>query len=188
MEDIEGDLLERFEINPSRWRFYLEVFRLFRPGLLKPLLTNKSMLLPIFKDQLRSSFRILWRQKIYSVIIIGSLVVGLTLIHLLLSFLTKASDVDNYLTSKSEVFRVLIDDFIDPNSDAWMSSIPDDATSYLRIDCPEYANSCRISKSEVISIAASSNDFLEPLVIEVDTNFLSFFELELQNTSDESPL
>ncbi|WP_421878280.1 ABC transporter permease [Marinoscillum sp.] len=82
----------------------------------------------------------------------------------------------------------MIDDFIDPNSDIWISSISEDASTYLMNSCPEFANSCRIQKSEIYSISTSTFELLEPVVIAVDTNFLTFFELQLQNSSDESPL
>ncbi|MEM9895620.1 MAG: ABC transporter permease [Bacteroidota bacterium] len=36
VEDIEGDLLERFDKRPSRWRFTIEVLKLLRPSLIKP--------------------------------------------------------------------------------------------------------------------------------------------------------
>jgi len=36
VEDIEGDLLERFEKKPSKWRFTIEILKLLRPSLIKP--------------------------------------------------------------------------------------------------------------------------------------------------------
>lgn len=35
VEDIEGDLMERFEKNHSRWRFSWEVVKLMRPGIIR---------------------------------------------------------------------------------------------------------------------------------------------------------
>ncbi|MEM8568198.1 MAG: permease prefix domain 2-containing transporter, partial [Bacteroidota bacterium] len=48
VEDLEGDLIERFEkmaqkkgVSLAKWRFTKDVIRLFRPGIIRPI-TNSS--------------------------------------------------------------------------------------------------------------------------------------------------
>ncbi|MEO9869608.1 FtsX-like permease family protein [Ekhidna sp.] len=78
VEDIEGDLLERFEKRPSTLRFGIEVLKLFRPGIIRKLEgTRKLNYYDMLKHDLKIAFRNLKRQKSISFINISGLVLGL---------------------------------------------------------------------------------------------------------------
>lgn len=80
VEDIEGDLLERFEKRPSKWRFALEVIKLLRPNLTKRLEgTYRLNHYGIFKHYVKISYRNLIRRKSFTFLNIGGLVMGLTI-------------------------------------------------------------------------------------------------------------
>jgi ABC-type antimicrobial peptide transport system permease subunit len=85
VEDIEGDLLERFEKRTSekraaRWLFMLDVLKLFRPGIIRNFEgTKKLNYYGMFKHNLKVSYRNLLRRKSYAFINIGGLVLGLTI-------------------------------------------------------------------------------------------------------------
>lgn len=85
VEDIEGDLLERFEKRTNekrtaKWLFTLDVLKLFRPGIIRKLAgTNKLNYYGMFKHNLKVSYRNLLRRKSYAFINIGGLVLGLTI-------------------------------------------------------------------------------------------------------------
>ncbi len=86
LEDLEGDLLERFEKRveekghrSAKWVFVKDVIRLFRPGIARPLegyktLNNYGMI----KNYLTIAWRNLLRNKAYATINIGGLAVGMT--------------------------------------------------------------------------------------------------------------
>ena len=79
VEDIEGDLLERFEKRPIRWRFALDVIRLFRPGIIKNFegsikLNNYGML----KNNLKIAWRNAVRQKQFTLLNLTGLTLGIT--------------------------------------------------------------------------------------------------------------
>ncbi len=84
-EDIEGDLLERYDkwkIEGKRadWLFSKEVVKLFRPGLIKKFEgTQKLNYYGMFKHNLKISYRNLIRQKANTFINVGGLALGLTI-------------------------------------------------------------------------------------------------------------
>ncbi|MEO1253613.1 MAG: hypothetical protein AAFY41_01825 [Bacteroidota bacterium] len=77
VEDIEGDLLERFEKKPSKWRFTLEILKLLRPSLIKPAYDRKFDTYDMFRHHLIIAYRNLKRQKSAGFINVGGLVLGL---------------------------------------------------------------------------------------------------------------
>ncbi len=93
VEDIEGDLLERFERNVEekgpglgKWGLLVDVIKLLRPGIIRPLTTffyfNQ---LAMFKNNLKISLRILTRHKTY--VSINLLGMGFALACCIVSFL-----------------------------------------------------------------------------------------------------
>lgn len=85
VEDIEGDLLERFEKRTSekkaaRWLFTLEVLKLLRPGIIKNFEGDQRLNhYGVFKHNLKVSYRNLLRRKSYALVNIGGLIMGLTI-------------------------------------------------------------------------------------------------------------
>ncbi|MCG8307650.1 MAG: ABC transporter permease [Cytophagales bacterium] len=90
-EDIEGDLMERFErnvekkgIRAAKWRFIKDVLLLFRPGIIRSMegnhqLTNYGML----KNYLKIGWRNLIKDKGYSSINVGGLAIGMAVAMLI---------------------------------------------------------------------------------------------------------
>ena len=109
VEDIEGDLLERFtqRINKNKaakWLFTLDVLRLFRPVLIRnferPIKLNYY---DMFKHNLKVSYRNLIRRKSYAFINVGGLVMGLTITLLITLWL---KDELTYNTQNKHYDRV----------------------------------------------------------------------------------
>lgn len=86
VEDIEGDLLERFDKRlqnnnkfHAQWKFIKDVFTLFRPGLIRPIEgTQKLNLYGMFKHDLLIGWRSLLKNKSYSLLNISGLAIGMT--------------------------------------------------------------------------------------------------------------
>jgi ABC-type antimicrobial peptide transport system permease subunit len=92
VEDIEGDLLERYGRyvqksgkTAANWQFFKEIILLFRPNLLKPI-HFFPLLIPnlMFRNNLKIAWRNLFKNKSFSFINIGSLSLGM-LVFLLIS-------------------------------------------------------------------------------------------------------
>ena len=85
-EDIEGDLLERFEkrsnksLTYARCKFILDVLALFRPGIIRSLEgTQKLNYYGMLKHDLLIGWRSLLKNKSYSILNIIGLTIGMTI-------------------------------------------------------------------------------------------------------------
>ena len=85
LEDIEGDLLERFEhreeqlgLRKARRHFVREVLTLFRPSLMKPIrFFHPTIHHLMFKNHLKIAWRGLFKNRSYSLINIGGLAIAM---------------------------------------------------------------------------------------------------------------
>jgi len=115
VEDIEGDLLERFEIRlhkkgqrKARWLFIKEVIQLFRPGIVRNFsgiqkLNNYDMLKNYFKTARRS----LLRHKMYSSIKIGGFAIGIAVCILISLFIQDELSYDKHITDHENLYMVV---------------------------------------------------------------------------------
>ena len=85
LEDIEGDLWERYERNTrekgirgANWRFFRDVLLLFRPGIIRPM-KEKSQLINygMFRNNLKTAFRIFKFEKSFTAINVIGLTAGI---------------------------------------------------------------------------------------------------------------
>jgi len=91
LEDLEGDLLERFDrsvaqesTRSAKWRFTKDVLRLFRPGIIRPITTTQKLNnYGMFKNYFKIGYRNLAKNKGYSLINIGGLAIGMTVAMLI---------------------------------------------------------------------------------------------------------
>ena len=86
VEDIEGDLLERYDRQPSNWIFFLEVIKLLRFGLIhKSSLIPRLRLMDTLQNDVKIAYRNLKKHKTY--VLINMLGMGFALACCLVSFL-----------------------------------------------------------------------------------------------------
>lgn len=112
-EDIEGDLLERFELRTkqkksARWLFALDVVKLFRPGIIKPApggqkLNNYGMISNYYKVSMRN----ILRNKTFSLLNISGLSVGIASCILILIYVNNELSYDNYNSNYENTYRVI---------------------------------------------------------------------------------
>ena len=114
LEDLEGDLVERFErrtsvkgLKAARWGFIKEVLQLFRPEIIKPLggvqqLNHYGM----FKNYFKITWRSLLKQKLYSIINVGGLSLGLTCAVLVFLYVQYELSFDKFYPHSDHIHRV----------------------------------------------------------------------------------
>ena len=114
VEDIEGDLLEKFEyklneksLRYAKWRFTLDVIRLFRPGLIRPFfknqyINNNSML----SNYIKIAWRNITHQKAFSLINISGLSIGLTCFILIFLWIKDEYSIDNFHHDDENLYSV----------------------------------------------------------------------------------
>ena len=113
VEDIEGDLLERFESRlqqdkAAKWLLILDVLRLLRPGIIKPItktqkLNNYAMISNYYKVSVRNIIR----NKTFSILNISGLSVGIASCILILIYVNNELSYDKYNSKYDRTYRVI---------------------------------------------------------------------------------
>ncbi len=113
-EDLEGDLLERFEIRlekkglrKARWLFVKDVAQLFRPDLIRFFKeSQKRNSLGMYKNYFKTARRNLLRQKMYSSIKIGGFAMGIAACLLIALYIADELSYDQHYEQKDRFYRL----------------------------------------------------------------------------------
>lgn len=112
---LEGDLLELFDLNieqkglrKARWKFTLEVIKLFRKDIIKPVdgtqkLNNYGMV----KNHLKVSVRSMLRKKTFTLLNVLGLGIGIASCLMILIFVQNELSYDTYNSKYDRTYRVL---------------------------------------------------------------------------------
>ena len=115
VEDIEGDLLERFTslttdhgLRKAKRKYAWEIIRLFRPGIIKPLSLNNSLIHPaMIKHNLLIAFRSNLRNKgTFAINLIG-MSTGLASVLLIYLWVADELSVDKFHQNDSQLYQVM---------------------------------------------------------------------------------
>ena len=115
LEDIEGDLWERFGRNirekglrAANWFFLWDVIILFRPGIIRLLKGNQKLnYFDMFKHNLKIGYRNLLRKKGYSLINIGGLTAGMAVAMLIGLWLYDELTFNQYHQNYDRIAQVM---------------------------------------------------------------------------------
>lgn len=115
VEDLEGDILERFErkiesenFKNAKWGLTLDILKLFRPGIIRPLNQNKQQTqFDMFKNYSKVAWRHILKEKFYSAINITGLAVGITCCLFITLYINFELSYDNYNEKLDRTYRVL---------------------------------------------------------------------------------
>lgn len=196
-EEIEGDLEERFLDDTERYPlpkakrlFIWQVLKLLRPALVKKL--NGSVRLNqygMFKNNFKTIFRIIRREKLYTGINVAGLTAGLTVALLILSYVHFEFSYERQNQNADRVARITID-YLDGET-----LIDQDCESYhllgpmMKEEFPEvedFARAYRMGES-VVKINEEKR-FRAAHVYAVDPGFLKLFDQLLLQGDDRTAL
>jgi putative ABC transport system permease protein len=115
VEDIEGDLTEMFQLESvrssvakARLKFFFNVLRLFRPGIIRKFnhlpSFNQS---PMFRNYFITAIRSLARSREFSLINIVGLAVGLATFSLISFYVYHELSFDRYHKNADRIFRIV---------------------------------------------------------------------------------
>jgi len=201
IEEVEGDLIEIFEIQQSnnntkaRRKFYLNVLRYFRPEFIKAFkIGQHSNTTTMIKNDLKIAWRHLLKQKMYSAIKIGGFALGIAACLLIALFVKDELKYDQHYTSKDQIFR-LIFEFEGDGAWVWF---PAPTAKVLASDFPEIEKSGRLLNSQLFGAGTSEikleNDpqtFHESGFVYVDHSLLEILEIDFiqgdKNTALKNP-
>lgn len=129
LEDIEGDILERFEIRAeelgvknAKWHFAKDVLKLFRPGIVKSLATTQKLnQYDMFKNHFKTGWRSLIKNKSHSLLNIGGLSLGIAVALLIALWVSDEFAFNERYEHHDKIAGVLQNNTIDGEIDTWGS-------------------------------------------------------------------
>ncbi|MDN5211763.1 ABC transporter permease [Fulvivirgaceae bacterium BMA12] len=194
-EDIEGDLLERFErnargkgIKAANWRFFKDVMRLFRPGIIRPVKENIQLnYFGMLSNNLKTAFRIFKFEKFFTAINVIGLTVGIWCSILITLWVQYEFDFDRFHRKGDQLFRVWKNDILENKKVKTMPLTAYPIGDALVEEIPEILN--RVRCSEVEPLVLSMQDrFVKQDVMATDPNFFQIFSFPLKEGNAESCL
>ncbi|MFY0591075.1 ABC transporter permease [Roseivirga sp.] len=193
VEDIEGDLVERFEIRASknghkkaRQLFIKDVLQLCRPGIIRPITgTQKLNKLGMFKNNIVVAKRQLLRHKMYSTIKIGGFALGIAVCLLITLFIKNELSYDKHIPDHQNLYRVLNNYELDGNVIRWTWFAPPFAQA-IQDDFPEVTLAGRTLEGNGfgagktnIRIEGDLQNYYEGDFIYADQQILDLFQFEM---------
>ncbi|MEQ8242562.1 FtsX-like permease family protein [Fulvivirga sp.] len=150
LEDIEGDLLERFEkrakeksTRSARWGFVKDVIRLFRPGIIRPITGIKKMnAIDILINHFSLTFRSLVKNKGFTAINLTGLTMAFLVCLFSFQYISFELSYDNYHKNGDSIYRMVTNVKTSTGIKLESSAIP--AAPELAEQFPEILNYTRI--------------------------------------------
>lgn len=200
MQDyIEGDLMEVYERRLRKLGkrkadalFILDVILLFRPGIINPTMeyqqvTNYSMI----KSHLKTGWRNLWRNKLYSTLNITGLTFGIVCFLIIGLYVHDELTFDLQHKNARRIYRVIEHKNINGEATTVAAGgfkLAEEARNYI----PEVENTARLSRIGRANLVDPENPvpFQETVTI-ANQNFLNMFDFPLvagdRNTALKEP-
>ncbi|MBK7650069.1 MAG: ABC transporter permease [Flammeovirgaceae bacterium] len=191
-EEIEGDLLQKFERDIKQFgekrakrRLLWNVIRFFRPGIL---LRNKRSihLYPIMiSNYLKFSMRNMRRHSVFTFINITGLVMGIAVCLLMLNYVEFEKSYDKFFQRSKDIVRVSYSRLIDNECNTAKRKIFPAVGETLKETIPAIENYARmfpvtthVEAVMMIEGDGQQKTFTESSVYAVDSTFLNIFPLE----------
>ena len=187
VEDIEGDLLERFEKRPSKWRFALEILKLLRPGIIRNFEgTRKLNYYGMIKHYFLVSIRSFKREKSYTIINLIGLTIAVTASLLIWQYIYDQQQYDDYHLNPDNKYRINYSYFKGEEFQLKSALTTYAVGEEVRDNLPGVKNMVRVrpifsDEGLVISNRSGTKKFLEYQAYYVETSFLNFFNYPLES-------
>ncbi len=190
VDDIEGDLLERYEtrvksdgIKRAKINLWLEVLKLMRPSLLKRVHHGQKLNhFGMFKHNLTIGWRNILRKKSFSLINVVGLSTGAAVCLLTLIFYRYETSFDHHHQQADQTYRV-VQHTILPDDELFWSTTAYPLAAALRNDFPDFANVTQTSgpTNRLFSAQNELNEkvlFEEQHVLFADQYYPQVFDFE----------
>jgi putative ABC transport system permease protein len=192
LEDIEGDLVERFETGleahgpkSARWQFKKDVIRLFRPGIIKSITTTQNLnKYDMFKNYAKVGFRNILKYKMFSFINIFGLAVGMSVCLLIILMLADQNQYDQFHANKDRTYRILT---AHENGNTTAATTPFSTSEVLQSDYSIIENATTLRRG-VGGDAVHEKNFTQMIGYFADPDFFKVFSYELTKGNPSSAL
>ncbi len=181
-EEIEGDLLQKFNRDvkmvgerKAKRRLIWNVLRFFRPGIvLRRKFSIELKKLPMFQNYLTIAIRIFSRQKIYSLINVLGLSIGLAASFLIFIYIKDELSYDQFFADVENIYRVGITEKFQGNEINYTET-GSPLSNALQTEIPEVVSSTRIARYTNQLVRHEGKSFIENQFLLADSNFFEIF-------------
>lgn len=184
--DIKGDLEEIYQDKiqefpkTAQFKYLVEVFRLCRPALIRPIFKNSLFNSSgMFKNYLKISVRNLAKQKVFSVINMVGLAIGLAAFLLINQYVAFEKSYDRFFSDSDRLYRLTTDQVLEGvigTRDA-MSFAPSGPALVEAV--PEIINSTVTYQFTELVLRKNDQSVREKKAIAVDSNYLELFDYKV---------
>ncbi|MEL7006038.1 MAG: permease prefix domain 2-containing transporter, partial [Bacteroidota bacterium] len=192
LEDIEGDLLERYERNTlqagqkeANWQFIKDVLKLFRPGIIKPIVkTQRINHIELIRNNLKLGFRHLLKRKGYAFINTLGLAVGFASTLLITLYVQNELSYDTHFSHADRTFK-MVQKISSPDGEEMLPIVPYSLVNIVKDNYAEVEGGTAVSgpyNSQVVTVKGAqgqTSNFVENGALLADSNFFSVFSYEM---------
>jgi putative ABC transport system permease protein len=195
-EDIEGDLVERFEkrvrergVFKAKWIFGWEVAGLFRPGIIKSIEgSNRMNQMGILKNYFKVSWRNMLRQKLYAGINVGGLTIGLLCFLMIFIYVQHELSYDKFFLNADNIYRIYQRQPTNSSLGTDLYGVtPAALPSTMMQQYPEVEFATSITDYSVLLKLGGDNNYLENCLL-VDEQYFNVFQHEFISGNPQSAL
>ncbi len=192
-EEIEGDLIQKFEQDSKRFgevrakrRLIWNAIRFFRPEIVSRNKFSNQQKQTMISSYLRFSWRSIARHKVFSIINVTGLAIGMAVCLLILNYVMFEKSYDTFFDRHQDIIRVGYSRFIDNELQYNKAQIFPAVGETLKESIPAIENYTRLFPitthvEAVLWVEEDGNrkDLIEPAVYAVDSSFLKVFSMHL---------
>ena len=137
--------------------------------------------------KLKQIFRSLLRDRLNTSVILISLAVGIASINLIIFFLNRELNTDNFQKNVDRIYLLKCDNPF--NKGSRMSQCKIGAAEYMKKNFAQVEDFCRISWIGIQKVMANNQTYYDkPVVYEASANFFTFFTYKLLTNNPNSVL
>jgi len=139
----------------------------------------------MLSNYIKYALRYLRKNKVFSIINIGGLTVGLASCLLILNYVQYEFSYDNFIKDKDNVYRV---NLIRKNTDHKAAAIGPPMGAAMQQEFPEVASFVRLRHADRVLVRIGKEEFYEDKVFYVDSSFFDIFPFPMALGSPEKAL
>jgi putative ABC transport system permease protein len=202
LEEIEGDLLQKFERDvklfdeqKAKRRLLWNTIRFFRPGILLRHQNTPQFKINMFLNNLKFSWRSIQRHRVFSTINLLGLAMGTSVFLLILNYVLFEKSFDRFFERHQDIVRVGYTRLIDNQPQFSKAQTFPAVGETLNEEIPEVESYTRLFpiSTHVEGVFSMEYDgenrvFSESSIFAVDSTFLKIFSLKLLNGDKRTAL
>jgi len=181
-EELEGDLLERFETRKleyskfiNQFLFWIEVLGFLRPVFWKNnLFENALWGLTMFRMNLKFAIRNIYKNFFFSSMNISGLAIGIACVLLIFFYIQNELSYDKFNEKGDRIYRVLVDGQFSGNNFKEAESGGIVGPTMLK-DFPEVETFVRLDEWGIYYVRYEDTSFKENTIISADSTFFDVF-------------